>query len=425
MLHGAGAHDVAVGDAAHEIHGEDLLGDFDGALGADGLAAAAFHAVARAMLHAEGAVGVGELRQGAGGAEHGAHLAGGARIGVDDDVAPQARVHHDVFRLAQSSQAIEQALAAVGDEMRQGAVVHYFKVAAHIASIGRRRGPSIRVTGIAQRLSHRRFRYDCPGTGGQRGAFREHGAAAAVVIGHLLGRGRQLAREAHSHGRAPNFQQLLSGFHHRLGARAAPLVLAALAIAVDEHHLARAFHGKIGQKRLVHAAEAFHTRDLLFIVAAARPLQKLAATEIGHALVGRTRCAGRRHESDVAGMMGLQGAGGAHRGAGAAADALLGRHGERLAVVGNTARRAGLGAAQTVGVTVAHKRAPLLVHGDVRAFQLPDESQHSVDARHDSPLRPRCVSTGTATRSPCPNHCGTKAARRSTLGVFVIIKAIS
>ncbi len=188
-------------------------------------------------------------------------------------MAPQARVHHDILRLAQGRQAVEQALATVGDEMRQGAVVHYFKVAAHIASIGRRRGPSVRVTGVAQRLGHRRFRYDCPGTDGQRGAFREHGAAAAVVIGHLLGRGRQLAREAHGHGRAPNFQQLLSGFHHRLGARAAPLVLAALAIAVDEHHLARTFHGKIGQKRLVHAAETFHTRDLLFIVTAARPLQ--------------------------------------------------------------------------------------------------------------------------------------------------------
>ena len=59
-----------------------------------------------------------------------------------------------------------------------------------------------------------------------------------VVVGGPLGRGRQLSREAHGHGRAPNFQQLLSGFHHRLGARAAPLVLAALAIAVDEHHLA-------------------------------------------------------------------------------------------------------------------------------------------------------------------------------------------
>jgi len=35
------------------------------------------------------------------------------------------------------------------------------------------------------------------------------------------------------------------------------------------------------------------------------------------------------------------------------------------------------------------------------------------------------VSTGTATRNPCPNCGGTKAARRSPLGVFVIIKAIS
>ena len=67
-------------------------------------------------------------------------------------MAPQARVHHDILRLAQGRQAVEQALATVGDEMRQGAVVHYFKVAAHIASIGRRRGPSIRVAGIAQRL---------------------------------------------------------------------------------------------------------------------------------------------------------------------------------------------------------------------------------------------------------------------------------
>ena len=55
-------------------------------------------------------------------------------------MAPQARVHHDILRLAQGRQAVEQALATVGDEMRQGAVVHYFKVAAHIASIGRRRG---------------------------------------------------------------------------------------------------------------------------------------------------------------------------------------------------------------------------------------------------------------------------------------------
>ena len=82
-------------------------------------------------------------------------------------------------------------------------------------------------------------------------------------------------------------------------------MLAALAIAVDEHHLARIFHGKIGQKRLVHAAEAFHTGDLLFVVAAARPLQKFAATEIGHALVGRKRRAGRRREGRVARVVSL------------------------------------------------------------------------------------------------------------------------
>ena len=339
------------------------------------------------MLHAEGAVGVGELRQSAGGAEHGAHLAGGARIGVDDDVTPQARVHHDVLRLAQGRQAVEQTLATVGDKMGQRTVVHHFEIATHVAGIGDRRALGIRVAGVTQRLGHRRFRYDYPGTGGQRGAFREHGAAPAVVVGGPLGRGRQLSREAHGHGRAPNFQQLLGGFHHRLGAGATPPVIAALAVA--------------------------------------RPLQKLAATEIGRALVGRKRCAGRRREGRIARVVGLQGAGGAHRGAGAAADALLRRHGEHLAVVGDAARRAGLGAAQAVGVTVANKRTPLLVHGDVRAFQLPDESQHGIDARHDSPLRPLCVSTGTATRGLCPSRCGTKAAGRSPLGVFVIIKAIS
>lgn len=106
-------------------------------------------------------------------------------------------------------------------------------------------------------------------------------------------------------GAPPNFQQLLGGFHHRLGAGATPPVIAALAVAVNEHHLSGAFHGKIGQEGLVHAAKAFHTRDLFFIVAAARPLQKLAATEIGRALVGRQAMRGRGREA-LARVVGLQ-----------------------------------------------------------------------------------------------------------------------
>ena len=90
------------------------------------------HAAARVVVNAEGLAGLGggggvaELADGLGGAERGAHLAGGALLAVDDDVAEQARVDHDIFRATQIAEGQKQPPAALRQEVGQRAVLGHF-----------------------------------------------------------------------------------------------------------------------------------------------------------------------------------------------------------------------------------------------------------------------------------------------------------
>ena len=93
-------HLVAFHRAREQVDGEHLVGKRERLLRADVRAAATLHAIAGEMFHAERAVLVGELADGAGRTERRAHLAAAAFFRVDDDMAPQARLDHDVLRLA-------------------------------------------------------------------------------------------------------------------------------------------------------------------------------------------------------------------------------------------------------------------------------------------------------------------------------------
>ena len=75
------------------------------------------------MRHADRAVLTRVLRDGPGGAERGAHLARRALLGIDDHMAPQARVHEHILRLPQRIERGQQTFAAVGNEVRQRAVL--------------------------------------------------------------------------------------------------------------------------------------------------------------------------------------------------------------------------------------------------------------------------------------------------------------
>ena len=159
----------------------------DGALGTQALAAAALHAGGGAVHEAPEVAVLGPI-QGARGAEHGAHAAGAAGIGVDEH-APDGAVLHGVGRrLAQAVQVVVQQRAPGGNEAREGALgVHLAVAGAHWL----RRG---RVVGQSQPVGHGLGSKTC----GSLLCTGEEGAAARVGrrlasgitggVGHRCGR---------------------------------------------------------------------------------------------------------------------------------------------------------------------------------------------------------------------------------------------
>lgn len=131
------------------------------------------------------------------GAERGAHLAGRALLGIDDDVAEQPRVDHDVVRLAHVAEGQQQPAATLGQEVGQRAVLAHFRELRLFLFLG------------AQLLAHHVLGGDGCGGPGLVAHRREEAAAPRVEIGR---RGKahgtgQLGGKLHRDVAAPGLQQ--------------------------------------------------------------------------------------------------------------------------------------------------------------------------------------------------------------------------
>ena len=280
------------------------------------------------------------------------------------------------LRLPQRAELRKQATAAVGDEMRQRAV---------LANLHELR---------LRRLLHAQRVLDGVVGGDRRGALRlvlhagEEAPAAcvvALVARPADGRGK-LFHQVDAHIVVPGFQQRERRVAHEPGRLEPRGVLALRAPRLHEDHASRAARRQRDQQALLHASQTGDAHHLRGVVQPVRRGKQLFARD-DHLAVGRLAGrAARLQQLGIVWTMRLERAGGAHGGAGAAPDAPLGLDGQLVVVVGDATARAHLGTLHARRVAIAHNSATALMNRDVGALKLFEQTEEISHVSHDFTL---------------------------------------
>lgn len=214
------------------------------------------------------------------------------------------------------------------------------------------------------------------------------------------------------------------------------------AITAHERGVERLVSSYPHQRRLIHAAQArqrHHARRVvrrLFVTARAERLARLLRSrrnlslESGQRGFARDdRMPLRSHDRPfdqggqfvIGGVANLDGAGRARSSARPAAYAPIGFHLQLVVAIRYRARRASLHAPQARRVSVAHRNAPLFVHGQRIAFDSAQHRQQTVDQGHGATslpprTRPPCQQAHPPEQARLPQRSSTPSPPSSKIG---------
>ena len=296
---------------------------------------------------------------------------------------PQAGRYERRLGLAESVERVQQALAAVGQEMRKGPVGHdagetrrgLDGIFGHGARREGRRRLGRALAG-ARRLVAFGHRHLCPH--GHAGALfpevrldRRLGVIAARTCRQRIG--GHARRQLGPAGMLPGREQAVGALGHHAGAVAPGPLRAVGAVARDQVDARHARRREPYHERFLYAPQAHDRRHGVLVDQTAKGRAHRLAGH-AHAPLAHGRLGGGE-QLGVVGVARLERAGGAHGRAGAAPHAALGVDRQRALVDGDAARCAHLGATHAVGVAVAHLHAAFGPHGQGERI---DAAQHAL-----------------------------------------------
>ena len=243
-----------------------------------------------------------------------------------------------------------------------------------------------------------------------------HGALVGLSQAHAA---RQLLAHLDARRAPPGLKQQVRVIHDLGVGVHARRARAALAGTVRQQDTLGTACRRVNEQRLLHAPQAGHAHGASGVDGVGVAAPQGVAGHDKRVAASLERLVGAHRKLGVDRVAGLQSAGGAHRGARAAANAQVGVDVDRTVLHADGPRRARLGATHAACMAIAHHDAAVGVHVEVRALQAREQRGSRIDLSHPhAPPRThepawqmRQPWAGTERKSHAP---GTPPRRRGT-----------